>query len=98
MFERRKDDATAFLERIQKSVGKYDLIYTRSAQGRPILLEARIKALGNKQERTITRKKSHVQLGMTISSKLTMTFYHDIINKQHCIGESYEIYTHFLRP
>ena len=57
MFERRKDDATAFLERIQKSVGKYDLIYTRSAQGRPILLEARIKALGNKQERTITRKK-----------------------------------------
>ena len=57
MFERRKDDATAFLERIQKSVGKYDLIYTRSAQGRPILLEARIKAFGNKQERTITRKK-----------------------------------------
>ena len=93
MFERRKDDATAFLERIQKSVGKYDLIYIRSAQGRPILLEARIKALGNKQERTITRKKV-----MTISSKLTMTFYHDIINKQHCIGESYDIYTHFLRP
>ena len=57
MFERRKDDATAFLERIQKSLGKYDLIYTRSAQGRPILLEARIKALGNKQDRTITRKK-----------------------------------------
>ena len=57
MFERRKDDATAFLERIQKSVGKYDLIYIRSEQGRPILLEARIKALGNKQERTITRKK-----------------------------------------
>ena len=57
MFERRKDDATAFLERIQKSLGKYDLIYTRSAQGRPTLLEARIKALGNKQDRTITRKK-----------------------------------------
>ena len=57
MFERRKDDATAFLERIQKSVGKYDLIYIRSAQGRPILLEARIKALGNKQERTVTHKK-----------------------------------------
>ena len=57
MFEKRKDDATAFLGRVQKSVGKYDLIYTRSAQGRSILLEARIKALGNKQERTITRKK-----------------------------------------
>ena len=57
MFEKRKDDATAFLDRVQKSVGKYGLIYTRSAQGRSILLEARIKALGNKQESTITRKK-----------------------------------------
>lgn len=57
MFDKRKDDATAFLDRIQKSLGKYDLIYTRSTQGRPILLEARIKALGNKQERTIKRKK-----------------------------------------
>ena len=57
MFEKRKDDATALLDRVQKSIGKYDLIYTRSAQGRSILLEARIKALGNKQERTITRKK-----------------------------------------
>lgn len=35
---------------------------------------------------------------MTIGSKLTMTTYHDIINKQHFIGESYDIYTHFLRP
>ena len=40
-----------------KSVGKYNLIYTRSVQGRPVLLEARIKALGNKQERTVTHKK-----------------------------------------
>lgn len=57
MFEKRKADAESFLRHIQKSLGKYDLIYTRSVQGRPILLEARIKALGNKQERTITRKK-----------------------------------------
>lgn len=57
MFEKRKADAESFLQHIQKSVGKYDLIYTRSVQGRPILLEARIKALGNKQERTVTRKK-----------------------------------------
>ena len=57
MFEKRKADAESFLRQIQKSLGKYDLIYTRSVQGRPILLEARIKALGNKQERTITRKK-----------------------------------------
>lgn len=57
MFEKRKADAESFLRHIQKSVGKYNLIYTRSIQGRPILLEARIKALGNKQERTVTHKK-----------------------------------------
>ena len=57
MFEKRKADAESFLQHIQKSVGKYNLIYTRSVQGRPILLEARIKALGNKQERTVTHKK-----------------------------------------
>ena len=57
MFEKRKTDAESFLRHIQKSVGKYNLIYTRSVQGRPILLEARIKALGNKQERTVTHKK-----------------------------------------
>lgn len=57
MFEKRKADAESFLRHIQKNLGKYDLIYTRSVQGRPILLEARIKALGNKQERTVTHKK-----------------------------------------
>ena len=57
MFEKRKADAESFLRHIQKSLGKYDLIYTRSIQGRAILLEARIKALGNKQERTVTHKK-----------------------------------------
>lgn len=57
MFEKRKTEATAFLEHVQKTLGKYELIYTRNSQGRHILLEARIKALGNKQERTITRKK-----------------------------------------
>ena len=57
MFEKRKADAESFLRQIQKSLGKYVLIYTRSVQGRPILLEARIKALGNKQERTVTHKK-----------------------------------------
>ena len=57
MFEKRKTEATAFLEQVQKTLGKYELIYTRNPQGRHILLEARIKALGNKQERTITRKK-----------------------------------------
>ncbi|MFR6318860.1 MAG: restriction endonuclease subunit R, partial [Streptococcus salivarius] len=64
MFEKRKTEATAFLEHVQKTLGKYELIYTRNPQGRHILLEARIKALGNKQERTITQK-SHVNIRMT---------------------------------
>ena len=32
-------------------------VQTFERLGRPILLEARIKALGNKQERTVTHKK-----------------------------------------
>ena len=57
MFEKRKGRCRVFPPTHPKSVGKYNLIYTRSVQGRPVLLEARIKALGNKQERTVTHKK-----------------------------------------
>ena len=56
LFDKRKEDAQAFVEQIRKSLGKYDLVYTRSAEGRAILLDARIKALANKQERTFTKK------------------------------------------
>ena len=55
-FDKRKEDAQAFVAQIRKSIGKYDLVYTRSAEGRAILLDARIKALANKQERTFTKK------------------------------------------
>lgn len=56
LFDKRKEDAQAFVAQIRKSIGKYDLVYTRSAEGRAILLDARIKALANKQERTFTKK------------------------------------------
>ncbi|WP_220455866.1 hypothetical protein, partial [Klebsiella pneumoniae] len=56
LFDKRKEDAQAFVAQIRKSLGKYDLVYTRSAEGRAILLDARIKALANKQERTFTKK------------------------------------------
>ena len=56
LFDKRKEDAQAFVEQIRKSIGKYDLVYTRSAEGRAVLLDARIKALANKQERTFTKK------------------------------------------
>ena len=56
LFDKRKEDAQAFVAQIRKSLGKYDLVYTRSTEGRAILLDARIKALANKQERTFTKK------------------------------------------
>ena len=56
LFDKRKEDAQAFVEQIRKSLGKYDLVYTRSAEARAVLLDARIKALANKQELTFTKK------------------------------------------
>ena len=56
LFDKRKEEAQAFVAQIRKSLVKYDLVYTRSAEGRAVLLDARIKALANKQERTFTKK------------------------------------------
>ena len=39
-------------------IGKYDLVYTRNEEGRKLLLEGRIRALGNKEERFMRRKKA----------------------------------------
>ena len=38
-------------------IGKYQAIYTRSLEGRKILLKGRIKALANKQDRIVSKKK-----------------------------------------
>lgn len=38
-------------------IGKYEVVYTRNENGRKILLDARIKALANREERCFTRKK-----------------------------------------
>lgn len=37
--------------------GAYDVVYTRNEKGRAILLEGKIKALANREERCIRRKK-----------------------------------------
>ena len=57
MFDKRKEDAVAFVANIEKYIGKYEIIYTRNVEGRHILLDARLNALGNKQERTFSKKK-----------------------------------------
>ena len=57
MFDKRKEDVIAFVANIEKYIGKYEIIYTRNIEGRHILLDARLNALGNKQERTFSKKK-----------------------------------------
>ena len=57
MFDKRKEDVVAFVANIEKNIGKYEIIYTRNVEGRHILLDARLNALGNKQERTFSKKK-----------------------------------------
>ena len=57
MFDKRKEDVVAFVSNIEKYIGKYEIIYTRNVEGRHILLDARLNALGNKQERTFSKKK-----------------------------------------
>lgn len=56
-FSKRKEDAQLFAECMSRYIGKYKAVYTRSAEGRKILLQGRIHALSNKQNRCISRKK-----------------------------------------
>lgn len=57
-FAKRKEDALLFSQYMKPFIGKYEVIYTRNEAGRKILLEARIKALANREERCFTRKKA----------------------------------------
>ena len=41
LFAKTKDDAVLFQKALEPHIGKYDLIYTRSVQGRAVLLKAR---------------------------------------------------------
>jgi len=55
-FAKRKEDATLFYECIKPYMGKYELVYTRSENGRQVLLEARMKTLANKKNKTKSYK------------------------------------------
>ena len=62
IFDKRKEDAQKFLDFLTPTIGRYHLIYTRTEAGRKILLEARIQALSNKNDRILTKKKVKSQL------------------------------------
>lgn len=57
LFDKRKEEAQKFLDFLTPTIGRYHLVYTRTEAGRQILFEARIKALSNKNDRTLTKKK-----------------------------------------
>lgn len=56
-FAKRKEDAERFLECMKPYIGNYELVYTRNEKGRGLLLEGRVRALGNREERCVSRKK-----------------------------------------
>ena len=57
LFDKRKEEAQKFLDFLTPTIGHYHLVYTRTEAGRKILLEARIQALSNKNDRILTKKK-----------------------------------------
>ena len=56
-FSKRKEDAQLFAKCMKPYIGAYDVVYTRNEKGRAILLEGKIKAFANREERCIRRKK-----------------------------------------
>ena len=56
-FARKKEMAEAFAKCMKPYIGSYDCVYTRNEAGRKLLLEGRVKALANREERCLSRKK-----------------------------------------
>lgn len=56
-FAKRKEDAQRFYECVKPYMGKYELVYTRSEAGRPVLIEGRMKSIANEKSKTRSYKK-----------------------------------------
>lgn len=56
-FAKKKEDAERFFQCMKPSMGDYRLVYTRNEAGRQVLLEGRVKALANKEERSASHKR-----------------------------------------
>lgn len=57
LFAQKKETAQEFLNCMKPCIGKYELVYTRSEEGRKWLLEGRKRAYANRQERCLSGKK-----------------------------------------
>ncbi len=56
-FSKKKEDAERFAKTMHPYIGNYNCVYTRNEKGREFLLEGRMKALANREERYISHKK-----------------------------------------
>lgn len=56
-FAGNKETAQQFEECMRPYIGRYDLVYTRNAQGRQTLLQGRINAYSNRQDRCVSRRR-----------------------------------------
>lgn len=57
VFGKNKEDAVMFASCMKKALGPYDVVYTRTPEGRKTLLEARTKSFVNKNDKAINGKK-----------------------------------------
>ena len=57
IFGKKKETAEAFAKCIKRYIRHYDLVYTRSEQGRKLLLKGRVYAFANRDERLMNKKK-----------------------------------------
>lgn len=57
MFGKQKEKAVVFEKHIRRIMGRYHLVYTRTPEGRQILLKARTRSFVNKNQRCLLGKK-----------------------------------------
>lgn len=57
VFAKKKEDAQTFARQMKPYIGSYEALYTHSEAGRKILLQGRVYALANRQNRLLRRKK-----------------------------------------
>ena len=57
IFGRQKERALVFEKHIRKALGRFQVIYTRTAQGRETLLRARTKSFVNKNQSVLQGRK-----------------------------------------
>lgn len=57
IFGRKKETAEAFAKCMKRYIRHYELVYTRSEQGRKLLLKGRVHAFSNRDDRLINKKK-----------------------------------------